>query len=64
MEKSHNILYVDDVKWPPASTIKMPHVIFWMGKEGVKEGVMEIFKKCRKSRGKLPATSCSSYDNK
>ena len=60
MEKKHNILYVDDVKWPPASTIKMPHVIFWMGKEGV----MEIFKKCRKSLGKLPANSCSSGDNK
>ena len=60
MEKKHNILYVDDVKWPPASTIKMPHVIFWMGKEGV----MGIFKKCRKSLAKLPANSCSSGDNK
>jgi hypothetical protein len=58
MEKKHNIIYVDDVKWPPASTIKMPYVIFWMGKEGV----MEIFKKCRKSPGKLPVTGCRSSD--
>jgi hypothetical protein len=56
MEKSNNILYVDDVKWPPASTIKMPRVIFWMGKEGV----MEIFKKRRESSGKLPVTGCKS----
>ena len=58
MEKKHNILYVDDVKWPPASTIKMPYVIFWMGKEGVKE----IFKKRRKSPGKLPANPKPATD--
>jgi len=60
MEKKHNILYVDDVKWPPSSAIKMPHVIFWMGKEGL----MEIFRKRRKSPGKLPTTHCSSGENK
>ena len=56
MEKKHNILYVDDVKWPPASAIRMPYIIFWMSKEGL----MEIFKGHRKSSGKLPQTGCRS----
>ncbi len=59
MEKKNNILYVDDVKWPPVSTIRMPYVIFWMGKEGV----MEIFKKRRKLPKKIPATGCRSNEN-
>ncbi len=58
MEKNHNILYVDDVKWPPASAIRMPYIIFWMSKEGVRE----ILKGRRKSLGKLPVTGCRSSD--
>jgi len=58
MEKKYNILYVDDVKWPPASAMRMPHIIFWMSKEAV----MEIFRGRRKTTGKLPSTGCRSSD--
>ena len=58
MEKNQNILYVDDVKWPPPSAMRMPHIIFWMSKEGVRE----ILKGRRKSPGKLPLTGCRSSD--
>ncbi len=56
MEKKYNILYVDDVRWPPASAIRMPYIIFWMSKEAVRE----ILKGRRKSHGKLPGTGCRS----
>ncbi len=56
MEKKQNILYIDDVKWPPASAIRMPYIIFWMSKEAVRE----ILKGRRKSPGKLPVTGCGS----